>query len=435
MSENQLLSKSKTIKEALRITERYSPEILSKQISLRNDSQKAKTKLGNSLSDSLLPSNALSKLKLKEEMQKIKCSPERDYRLGISKIIQMAKESIDSSISTNTELTPKRTDKSGFNRAIDTSSHSTLAEATRTSPKNLQLQPLFSVPNFISRAGFKTRSGYINGKMKLYKQTGVIIKPSLQNIKGQYLFAMCSSHGSLGHRICDAVKEQYASTLELLMPFEPSDEQIGKALQLSSDRINTMLNGLQIDLNFSGCSFLSLVISGSNCICANLGNCRGIIASEGTVWQAVPLSKDHVLSNPRERERVLITNGRIETEYDKDGNYGVEKLYMGNEKYPGLEVTRSFGDKIGRFVGVIGIPEVFSTELTEQDKFIVIANSTVWKAITNIEAVCIARVGWESNNTEQSCEDIANEVSRRSTQNGAEVDDISVIVIYINKVS
>ena len=435
MSEIQITSRTKAMNAALRLNERHSPEIASTHSLLRTDSVKPPAKLVNSLSDPLVPTSAILKLKLKEEMQKIKSSPERDYRLGISKIIQMAKGSIDSSLFPNSEFTQKRGTKSNFNVTTDTSTYTTMTEITRTYPKNILLQPLFTVKNCISRAGFKSRSGYLNGKKKPHKEIGVIIKPNLQNIRGQYLFSMCSGHGSLGHRICEAVKGHYASTLELLMPFEPSEEHISKALQLASDRINAMLNGLQIDLNFSGCSLLSLVISGTSCICANLGSCRGVIASENNVWEAVPLSKDHVLSNLKERERVLRANGRIEVEYDKDGNYGIEKLYMGNEKYPALEITRSFGDKIGKFVGVISIPEIFSTELTEQDKFIVIANSTVWKVISNIEAVCIARVGWECNNTEQSCDDIANEVSRRISMNGAEVDDINVIVIYINKVS
>ena len=51
-----------------------------------------------------------------------------------------------------------------------------------------------------------------------------------------------------------------------------------------------------------------------------------------------------------------------------------EKFFMGNQNVPGLEITRSLGDKIGKFVGMISIPETKTIILENNDKFIIIGS-------------------------------------------------------------
>lgn len=56
---------------------------------------------------------------------------------------------------------------------------------------------------------------------------------------------------------------------------------------------------------------------------------------------------------------------------------------MKNENIPGLAMARSFGDYIASQVGVIADPEVFSFEMDENTKFIVVASDGVWEFLSN----------------------------------------------------
>ena len=53
--------------------------------------------------------------------------------------------------------------------------------------------------------------------------------------------------------------------------------------------------------------------------------------------------------------------------------------------YPGLAMSRSFGDKAGREVGVISEPEIMKFDICEEDKFIIIASDGVWEFLSSEE--------------------------------------------------
>ena len=61
-----------------------------------------------------------------------------------------------------------------------------------------------------------------------------------------------------------------------------------------------------------------------------------------------------------------------EEERTKKQQRRIEKIYMGEQTVPGLEITRSIGDKIGKFIGMISIPEIKCFVLSPVDKFIII---------------------------------------------------------------
>ena len=54
-------------------------------------------------------------------------------------------------------------------------------------------------------------------------------------------------------------------------------------------------------------------------------------------------------------------------------------------------MTRSFGDGAAAQVGVMADPEILEMNLTEQDKFIVIASDGVWEFLQNNDVVNIIK--------------------------------------------
>ena len=83
-----------------------------------------------------------------------------------------------------------------------------------------------------------------------------------------------------------------------------------------------------------------------------------------------------------------MNGGRIEAFKDHNGRLmGPMRVWHLNENIPGLAMSRSFGDHAAAEVGVIAEPEIIEMNLTEEDKFIVIASDGVWEFLSNDEVV------------------------------------------------
>lgn len=300
---------------------------------------------------------------------------------------------------------------------------------SRSSP---QLQPIKTLTNVVFRAGFKSRVGSVKGKPKLHNQDSVIIKPNLQNLRGQYLFAICDGHGQEGYAITEFVKENLITYVEMLLPPDPKPEKIQKSLVVATENLSNALSNSKIDSIFSGCCLLTIVISGNNLICSNLGNCKAIIGNEGNRWQMIPLSTDHTLDNRKEIERMLEKDARIEYEIDNTcyNPVRVQKAYMGTQNVPGLEITRSIGDKCGKYIGMISTPETVSYYLNPEDKFMIVGSSGFWRFVSEMEAYMIVRHSWEKNQIEASCEDLLRHSNMKWKENCRDKEDISIIVAY-----
>ena len=300
---------------------------------------------------------------------------------------------------------------------------------SRSSP---HLLPLKTLTNAVFRAGFKSRVGYLKGKPKLNNQDAVVIKPSLQNLRGQYLFAIVDGHGQEGFAVTEFIKENLITYVEMLLPVDPKPEKIQKSLILATENLSTALLNSKIETVFSGCTLLTIVISGNNLICSNLGNCKAIIGNEGHRWQMIPLTTEHTLDNKKECERMLEKNARIE--YEAEGSFYnkvyLHRAYMGTQNVPGLEITRSIGDKCGKLIGVISTPEAITYYLSPEDKFLIVGSSGFWRFVSEMEAYLIVRHSWEKNQIEESCEDLMRHASMKWKENCRDKDDISIIVAY-----
>jgi serine/threonine protein phosphatase PrpC len=87
-----------------------------------------------------------------------------------------------------------------------------------------------------------------------------------------------------------------------------------------------------------------------------------------------------------ERERIISCNGRIDTFREPNGDpIGPARVWLKHENVPGLAMSRSIGDFVAASVGVSAEPEFYETEITEDDKFLVIASDGVWEFISNEE--------------------------------------------------
>lgn len=63
--------------------------------------------------------------------------------------------------------------------------------------------------------------------------------------------------------------------------------------------------------------------------------------------------------------------------------YGPMRIFKSSMPYPGLAMSRSFGDSVGKKLGVICTPHIQRVKLTGDSRFVVVACDGVWDALTN----------------------------------------------------
>jgi serine/threonine protein phosphatase PrpC len=78
------------------------------------------------------------------------------------------------------------------------------------------------------------------------------------------------------------------------------------------------------------------------------------------------------------------------------------KVYQRTRMFPGLEVTRSFGDLLGHHIGVSSEPDVIVHDIKGEDLFMTIATESVWDTLKPED---ISEILTE-NGTEVSCDKI-----------------------------
>jgi len=171
-----------------------------------------------------------------------------------------------------------------------------------------------------------------------------------------------------------------------------SEEQIYK--KLKAQNFNILRNSFtfaeatialsKYEVNFSGSTCVLIFQISNKLICANAGDSRGILITQKSNQDyIVALSRDHKPELKDEMTRINKSNGRVEKFSDKGVKSGPFRVWLKNQNYPGLAMSRSIGDLVAGSVGVICEPEIYECEVTDKAKFAVIASDGIWEFLSN----------------------------------------------------
>lgn len=92
--------------------------------------------------------------------------------------------------------------------------------------------------------------------------------------------------------------------------------------------------------------------------------------------------------------------GRVDSFHDtlnNDEPIGPLRVWLKDQQYPGLAMSRSLGDQVAHSVGVISIPEIQQFILEEEDKFLVIASDGVFEFLSNEDIANIIMPYYKAN--------------------------------------
>eukprot|EP00759_Apiculatamorpha_spiralis_P005167 PhF_6_TR13057/c0_g1_i1/m.20741/K14803/PTC2_3; protein phosphatase PTC2/3 len=170
----------------------------------------------------------------------------------------------------------------------------------------------------------------------------------------------------------------------------------------------------------SGCTAVSVLITGGQIMCANAGDSRAVLCTNG---QAVALSVDHKPTLEGEIARI-----------ERAGSFVNMGRVNGN-----LALSRALGDldfKQNRSLpleaqAISPLPDVHVRAINPNDEFVVIACDGIWDVMDNQHVVSFVRNHKSFNDDlAQVCEDIMDKCMA-PTAPGVGCDNMSIIVVQL----
>lgn len=274
-------------------------------------------------------------------------------------------------------------------------------------------------------------------------------------------FGIYDGHGKDGHHCArfarDRLHVEIAKKMDKLeqLPANTSEaklfQEIRHCLELAHLSTNHQMKAdRKFDSELSGTTSISVLIRDRHLFVSNVGDSRAIIVSESTDGHmaAKPLSSDQTPYRADERARVKKYGARvlsmdqiegIEPHHENWGDLTLgedideggdpPRIWHPRENYPGTAFTRSLGDSIAELLGVVAEPEVLERELTDADRFIIIASDGVFEFLTN---QMVADLAVQHKDPIVACKAIVDVAYNMWLQYEVRTDDITIIMIAID---
>ena len=296
-------------------------------------------------------------------------------------------------------------------------------------------------PNKVNKKIYKIESlsqvGYSGPGILKYNQDNFFIYKNLNDESNVLFIGVCDGHGLVGHDVSKYLITNLPKNLNTALKktnkYISHKETLYSTLKQVFIETNKSLCKVQsIDTKFSGSTCVTIILTKNKIISANAGDSRAVMGRYiNGKWINIDLSHDQKPNNPGEKERILSHGGRIEAYKDENGgDFGPPRVWLKNEDIPGLAMSRSFGDEVAASVGTISEPEIEEYEITEDDKFIIIASDGIWEFISSQECVEFIKDFYEKKDLKGCLKFLLNESSKRWIKEEEVIDDITAVLIF-----
>ena len=163
-------------------------------------------------------------------------------------------------------------------------------------------------------------------------------------------------------------------------------------------------------------------------ISVNLGDSKSILINEEN--RIIELNKKHTPNDLEEKARIEKNGGEISRVDWAD--YGPLRIFYKNMRYPGLSMTRAFGDFNAEALGVNTIPDIKEYDIYDKKpKIIIIATNGIWQFLTNEQVKNIVLPFYEEDNISGGIQKLVSSARRMwETMNPKFIDDITVILLF-----
>ena len=279
--------------------------------------------------------------------------------------------------------------------------------------------------------------GYSGPGIKKYNQDNFFIYKNLNDEKNTLYIGVCDGHGIVGHDVSKYLithlPKNLNKELKKTNKYIHDKETLYKTMKEVFINTNKDLcRNPIVDTQFSGSTCVTIILKKNKIICANAGDSRAVMGRFiNNEWINIDLSHDQKPNNPIEKERILKHGGRIEAYKDENGgDFGPPRVWLKNEDVPGLAMSRSFGDEVAASVGTISEPEIETFDITDDDKFIIVASDGIWEFISSKECVNMIKDFYLKKDCKGCLKYLLLESSKRWIKEEEVIDDITAVLIF-----
>ena len=191
------------------------------------------------------------------------------------------------------------------------------------------------------------------------------------------------------------------------------------------------------DAKISGTTCVLIILIGKHLICANVGDSRAVISYDEqndnnlNFLQILPLSIDYKPEVPEEKARILIAGGMVERFKDNLGlGDGPYRVFVPGKNFPGLAISRSIGDLMGKKLGVIAEPGIKEFTIGKNTKFVILCSDGVLEFLNNINVRDIGKQFYLNSNASELCQEIINRSLIEWQANDEYTDDITALAVF-----
>ncbi|KAL0916892.1 hypothetical protein M5K25_014443 [Dendrobium thyrsiflorum] len=224
------------------------------------------------------------------------------------------------------------------------------------------------------------------GSRHTMKDAWVVLPDASMDYPGKLRCAHFAIYDGHGGRLAAeyAQKHLHANVLSSGLPRELIDVKAAKRAILEGFRRTdeSLLKESTIGNWQDGATAVCAWVLEQTVLVANIGDAKAVLAratSDGTHdtdLKAIVLTREHKAIYPQERARIQKAGGTVSANGRLQGR---------------IEVSRAFGDRQFKKVGVIASPDVHSFELTEREHFLILGCDGLWGVFGPSDAVAFVQ--------------------------------------------
>ena len=284
-----------------------------------------------------------------------------------------------------------------------------------------------------------SKTGYAGEDEKKVNQDNYFVFRNFVNNVNYIFMTVCDGHGAVGQEISNYLKENLPIDLNHALRNQQKDiltDDISSIITDIFKKENTkLISNEMINSMLSGSTCASAIYTPIKLITANVGDSRIILGRfdpYSQQWTSEDLTRDHKPSLPDEEKRILEKGGRIEPMKDEDNTFiGPPRVWLKQQDYPGLAMSRSFGDRVAHSVGVSEEPEIKEYKFRKEDKFFVVASDGLFEFIPSQDIVNIIKDYYLNRDIVGCCEYLYELSKEKWMKEEEVVDDITMILVFL----
>ena len=315
---------------------------------------------------------------------------------------------------------------------------------------NIRIKKLKNISNsdFKILWSGKSKAGRDKNRNIKINQDSFKIIENINNIKNFNIYVLCDGHGKDGHYVSKYITQNISSNISfhpsishLINSEERYQVMIKNNYQLIKDIFSNLDKNLSFQKNFdtikSGSTCILIIQIGSKIICSNVGDSRAILVYSNSPnlskTKIFPLSLDSKPNLPSELKRIINCGGEVHQRINNKGEYvGPMRVYAKGKNFPGLAMSRSFGDFQCKKYGVINEPSFVEYCLDDNCKYLVLGSDGVWDFLDNENVAKIGNKYYLGKNPEGFCNEILEKAKYWWEKEDSVIDDITTLVVFFN---